>query len=224
MGQLFLVSGSDTVSARSKLVSLKQTFSNANFVEIDLSNVDLNELTEKLQLTDMFNQTVFIFENFSLISKDAWIRLFQNLGDTSAIFNAVGKNVGRIPSEYKKRVTVFSFDTRTEIFDLLNAISPNKISYLIDQLERNLETIPEPVIMTMIQNRIRDLIILKSSPDSFSGQLWQKQQLLKQAENFTLNNLIKLYRRLLSLEIREKTSANPDSYTSHFALDLISLH
>lgn len=223
MGQLYLVSGSDTVNARRKFVSLKQTFNNANFIEIDLSAISLNELIERLQLTDMFNQTVFVFENFSLISKDFWVSLFQNLNDTSAIFNAIGKSTGRIPSEYKKQLKIFSFDTRTEIFDLLNTIDPGKIRNLVTQLEKNLETLPEPVIMTMIQNRIRDLIIIKSSPDSFSGLAWQKFQLQKQAENFSLNNLIKLYRRLLSLEIREKTSANPDSYSSHFVLDLISL-
>lgn len=223
MGQLYLVSGSDTVNARRKFVSLKQTFNNANFIEIDLSAISLNELIERLQLTDMFNQTVFVFENFSLISKDFWVSLFQNLNDTSAIFNAIGKSTGRIPSEYKKQLKIFSFDTRTEIFDLLNTIDPGKIRNLVTQLEKNLETVPEPVIMTMIQNRIRDLIIIKSSPDSFSGLAWQKFQLQKQAENFSLNNLIKLYRRLLSLEIREKTSANPDSYSSHFVLDLISL-
>lgn len=223
MGQLYLVSGSDTVNARRKFVSLKQTFNNANFIEIDLSAISLNELIERLQLTDMFNQTVFVFENFSLISKDFWVSLFQNLNDTSAIFNAIGKSTGRIPSEYKKQLKIFSFDTRTEIFDLLNTIDPGKIRNLVTQLEKNLETVPEPVIMTMIQNRIRDLIIIKSSPDSFSGLAWQKLQLQKQAENFSLNNLIKLYRRLLSLEIREKTSANPDSYSSHFVLDLISL-
>lgn len=202
---------------------MKQTFNNANFIEIDLSAISLNELIERLQLTDMFNQTVFVFENFSLISKDFWVSLFQNLNDTSAIFNAIGKSTGRIPSEYKKQLKIFSFDTRTEIFDLLNTIDPGKIRNLVTQLEKNLETVPEPVIMTMIQNRIRDLIIIKSSPDSFSGLAWQKFQLQKQAENFSLNNLIKLYRRLLSLEIREKTSANPDSYSSHFVLDLISL-
>lgn len=223
MGQLYLISGSDTVNARRKFVSLKQTFNNANFIEIDLSAISLNELIERLQLTDMFNQTVFVFENFSLISKDFWVSLFQNLNDTSAIFNAIGKSTGRIPSEYKKQLKIFSFDTRTEIFDLLNTIDPGKIRNLVTQLEKNLETVPEPVIMTMIQNRIRDLIIIKSSPDSFSGLAWQKFQLQKQAENFSLNNLIKLYRRLLSLEIREKTSANPDSYSSHFVLDLISL-
>lgn len=223
MGQLYLVSGSDTVNARRKFVSLKQTFNDANFIEIDLSAISLNELIEILQLTDMFNQTVFVFENFSLISKDFWVSLFQNLNDTSAIFNAIGKSTGRIPSEYKKQLKIFSFDTRTEIFDLLNTIDPGKIRNLVTQLEKNLETVPEPVIMTMIQNRIRDLIIIKSSPDSFSGLAWQKLQLQKQAENFSLNNLIKLYRRLLSLEIREKTSANPDSYSSHFVLDLISL-
>lgn len=223
MGQLYLISGSDTVNARRKFVSLKQTFNDANFIEIDLSAISLNELIERLQLTDMFNQTVFVFENFSLISKDFWVSLFQNLNDTSAIFNAIGKSTGRIPSEYKKQLKIFSFDTRTEIFDLLNTIDPGKIRNLVTQLEKNLETVPEPVIMTMIQNRIRDLIIIKSSPDSFSGLAWQKFQLQKQAENFSLNNLIKLYRRLLSLEIREKTSANPDSYSSHFVLDLISL-
>ena len=118
---------------------------------------------------------------------------------------------------------IFNLDSRTEIFNLLNSLTPQKASAFIDLLEINLTDTAEPVVMAMIQNRIRDLIIITSSPESFNGQPWQKSQLISQAKTFTLSQLIRLYRKLLSLEIREKSSSNPDLNSQHFIVELVSI-
>jgi len=223
MSSIYLVTGSDTVTARKKFIELKKTFNDANFVEIDLSSVTDSELSEKLQLTDMFSQTVFIFVNFSLTNAQIWQTIEKNLSNNSAIFEAVGKNIGRIPPTFKKKMQIFNIDSRTEIFNLLNSLTPQKTAQFIHLLEVNIADTAEPIVMTMIQNRIRDLIIVATSPESFNGQPWQKNQLISQAKTFTLPQLIRLYRKLLSIEIREKSSSNPDLYNQHFAVELISI-
>lgn len=220
---IYLVTGSDTVTARKKFVELKKSFTGANFLEIDLSSITTNELAEKLQLTDMFSQTVFIFVNFSLTNAQTWQTIEKNLSNSAAIFEAVGKKIGRIPPNLKKKMQIFNVDTRTEIFNLLNSLTPQKASTFINLLELNLADTPEPIVMTMIQNRIRDLIVITTSPESFNGQPWQKSQLISQARTFTLSQLIRLYRKLLSLEIREKSSANPDLNSQHFMVELVSI-
>lgn len=220
---IYLVTGSDTVTARKKFIELKKSFTGANFLEIDLSSITNNELAEKLQLTDMFSQTVFIFVNFSLTNAQTWQTIEKNLSSSPAIFEAVGKNIGRIPPTLKKKMQIFNVDARTEIFNLLNSLTPQKASTFINLLELNLADTAEPIVMTMIQNRIRDLIVITTSPDSFNGQPWQKNQLVSQAKTFTLSQLIRLYRKLLSIEIREKSSSNPDLYSQHFMVELVSI-
>jgi len=223
ISNIYLVTGSDTVTARKKFIELKRSFNDANFLEIDLSSVTNSELAEKLQLTDMFSQTVFVFINFSLTNALTWQTIEKNLNNSPAIFEAVGKNIGRIPPTLKKKMQIFNLDSRTEIFNLLNSLTPQKASAFIDLLEINLTDTAEPVVMAMIQNRIRDLIIITSSPESFNGQPWQKSQLISQAKTFTLSQLIRLYRKLLSLEIREKSSSNPDLNSQHFMVELVSI-
>ena len=223
ISNIYLVTGSDTVTARKKFIELKRSFNDANFLEIDLSSVTNSELAEKLQLTDMFSQTVFVFINFSLTNALTWQTIEKNLNNSPAIFEAVGKNIGRIPPPLKKKMQIFNLDSRTEIFNLLNSLTPQKASAFIDLLEINLTDTAEPVVMAMIQNRIRDLIIITSSPESFNGQPWQKSQLISQAKTFTLSQLIRLYRKLLSLEIREKSSSNPDLNSQHFIVELVSI-
>lgn len=220
---IYLVTGSDTVTARKKFIELKRSFTDANFVEIDLSSITNNELAEKLQLTDMFSQTVFIFVNFSLTNAQTWQTIEKNLNNSLAIFEAVGKNIGRIPASFKKKMQIFNIDSRTEIFNLLNSLTPQKASTFINLLEINLTDTAEPIVMTMIQNRIRDLIVITTSPESFKGQPWQKSQLEAQAKTFTLSQLIRLYRKLLMFEIREKSSSNPDLYSQHFMVELVSI-
>ncbi len=223
ISNIYLVTGSDTVTARKKFIELKRSFNDANFLEIDLSSVTNSELAEKLQLTDMFSQTVFVFINFSLTNALTWQTIEKNLNNSPAIFEAVGKNIGRIPPILKKKMQIFNLDSRTEIFNLLNSLTPQKASAFIGLLEINLTDTAEPVVMAMIQNRIRDLIIITTSPESFNGQPWQKSQLVSQAKTFTLSQLIRLYRKLLSLEIREKSSSNPDLNSQHFMVELVSI-
>ena len=223
ISNIYLVTGSDTVTARKKFIELKRSFNDANFLEIDLSSVTNSELAEKLQLTDMFSQTVFVFINFSLTNALTWQTIEKNLNNSPAIFEAVGKNIGRIPPILKKKMQIFNLDSRTEIFNLLNSLTPQKASAFIGLLEINLTDTAEPVVMAMIQNRIRDLIIITTSPESFNGQPWQKSQLVSQAKTFTLSQLIRLYRKLLSLEIREKSSSNPDLNSQHFIVELVSI-
>lgn len=223
MSLQYLITGTDTVNARKKFIEIKKSFGEVNFVEIDLSTASPLELAERLNLTDMFSQTVFIFVNFSLTSKAVWDSLLKNLGSQPAIFEAIGKSTGRLPASLKKQLQVIALDTRTQIFNLLNSLATKNQKQFLSLLDINLADTAEPVVMTMVQNRIRDLIIVSTAPESFKGQSWQKQQLISQAKNFTLPQLLQLYRRLLSIEIREKSSLNPDSYSQHFAIELLSL-
>lgn len=224
MSNQYLITGSDTVTARRKFTDIKKIFpAGTNFVEIDLSSITPLELSEKLRLNDMFGQTVFVFVNFSLTKSLLWEEIIKNLGDNPAIFEAVGKKIGRMPPAIKKKLQIFATDTRTEIFNLINSLSPTLRSTFLRLLDKNLADTPEPVVMVMIQNRIRDLIVVSSSPESYLGQAWQKNQLLSQAKAFSLPQLIKLYRKLLSIEIREKSSQNPDASSQHFAVELFSL-
>lgn len=224
MTNQYLITGSDTVIARQKYLAIKKTFTaDANFVEIDLSSISPLELAEKLQLNDMFGQTVFVFVNFALTKNIIWDEIDKNLGTKPAIFEAVGKNIGRIPKDIKKKLQISVVDGRTEIFNLINTLSPKVGISFLNLLKRNIIDTPEPVVMVMIQNRIRDLIIISTSPESYKGQSWQKGQLSSQAKLFSLSQLIKLYRKLLSIEIKEKNSQNPDSASQHFAVELYSL-
>jgi len=224
MANQYLITGSDTVTARQKYNEIKKTFTGgSNFVEIDLSSVSPLELAEKLQLNDMFGQTVFVFVNFALTKNILWDEIDKNLGTKPVIFEAVGKNIGRIPKEIKKKLQISVVDGRTEIFNLINTLSPKVGVSFLNLLKRNINDTPEPVVMVMIQNRIRDLIIVSTSPYSYKGQSWQKSLLISQAESFSLSQLIKLYRKLLSIEIKEKNSQNPDSVSQHFAVELFSI-
>ena len=104
MKNQFLITGSDVISSRKKFLEIKKSFDGANFVEVDLSSVSQLELAEKLQLNDMFSQTVFVFVNFSLTNALIWDVLIRHLGEKPAIFEAVGKKIGRIPSQFKKKL------------------------------------------------------------------------------------------------------------------------
>ena len=223
MNNQFLVTGSDIISARRKFLDIKKSFNGANFVEVDLSSITSVELAEKLQLNDMFSQTVFVFVNFSLTNAQTWDVVDKYLNEKPAIFEAVGKKIGRIPAKIKKKLQIASIDNRTEIFNLLSAVTPAQKQTFQKLLDRNLSDTPEQVVMVMIQNRIRDMIVVLTSPESFKGQDWQRTQMSSQAKAFGLTQLIKLYRRLLTIEIREKSSLNPDSSSQHFMVELFSV-
>lgn len=222
MSNRYLLTGTDTVTLRKKFLSLKKTYSDSNFVEIDLSSVTPEEVAETLSLSDLFSQRVFVFTNFSQTTVKVWQSVVEFLGDKPAIFEAIGKKIGRIPAQLKKTLTVVSLDEKPIIFDLLSRISKTASPDLPKFFQTVLQSTPEPIVMTMVANRIRDLIIAKTSPGSLVGAPWQKDQLTRQAAGFSIEDLVKIYRRLLSLEVREKNSLNPDAISSHFIVELLS--
>lgn len=108
------------------------------------------------------------------------------------------------------------------IFSFLESIRPGSSKEslrLLSELKKGEE--PE-MIFYMLVRQFRNLILARDLGASGLSDLalWQQKKFLKQAENFSLEQLLEMYRKLLEIDFKQKTSSDPYSLSSR--LDLLT--
>lgn len=185
-------------------------------------------LTQALESSSLFgSQTVVVIE-----------QLFGKLGRKIKLIESLAKIIVHSPAEVilwedkelsptviksLGSATVKLFKTPVIVFQLLDGLRPQDAKKLILLYQRVLESQVAEITYALLVRRVRQLIQCKDgvTPDGLAP--WQATRLTAQARLFTMDKLVDMHTKLLTMDISIKTGASPFSLAQLIEQFLIGL-
>ena len=126
---------------------------------------------------------------------------------------------GRLLLSFKN--SVLTFDLAPLVFHFLDSFFPGNAKSCLSLFHQCLEQEPSEAVFYLLQKRVEHLIIAYDLGRSGLSKmaLWQAEKLIRQAQKFTLLELLKIYRRLLKIDFQQKTGKS--SFDLSDNLDLL---
>lgn len=211
MAKIYIFSGDDLVSSRQAYLDQINLFKKDNQTEFCLAK-DLSEilLENIFGSTDLFGKSrVLTTENFFTGSKSK--EKDQLVKKINSFKNAImvsweTKEVSKTESaKLGKEVSISNFKLPNLLFKFLDTLSPQNKKQNLFALQQLKQTVDEQFIFLMIVRQVR-LLLLAHGGETDKIAPWQKSKLVNQARSFGQDKLIALYKQLLNLDIKQKTS------------------
>ena len=215
---MLILHGENTVFSRKELNSLKEKNNDKEIIFLNGKNLKLTELKEALETQSLFGmEKLIIIENF--LSKLKNLRsgtknpeinyLIQQKHLKNLIFWE-DKEINKSLLSLFKKAEIKFFKVERLVFSLVESIKPNNAKVVIDLFKKILLKNPMEIIFSMIIRQFRLLILIKSGTKNGPLEFlrlapWQKQKLTNQAKFFTMEELRKIYKRLLEIDYNNKT-------------------
>lgn len=230
---MIIIHGENTTNSRQKLVEIidEKKSKNQEIVRLEAKQLTEANLEEALGANDLFgtSKTIIIEELHSLpvskkkknlidlISKPQThdIVLWEKRSLTKTM-------LGKLSSDSNKSSIIdFEFKVSKTLFTWLDSLgNKGNTQKKLQLLHSAIETDGEFFCFLMLIRQIRMLIEIKSGGVA-KGAPFMTAKINQQAANFKLEQLLDIYKELLQIDIKQKTSASLiDTVTM---LDLLSL-
>lgn len=225
---ILVIHGDDThaVSTSSQMLLTKEK----DITRIDLKRDSVDTLTQALLTDGLFEaKKTIVITNLTAVRGKALEKLIQHVmsykDNTNVTVYIVDYTI-YTPSVLKHfvGVKVELYKLPKYFFTFLDNLSPKKAKTQQELLHKLfLQNSPEQLFYSMV-NRVRLLLILKSSVPSESTEVrrmsdWQLSKIKQQAHAWDTMKLVSFYKKLYDIEVRMKTSGLPLSLSSH--LDIL---
>lgn len=130
-----------------------------------------------------------------------------------------GKEAGKTGLPPKSEVLIFKISP--VIFQFLESLKPGNSKTMLEFLVQVKQADEPEMIFYMLIRQFRLLIMAKDLGEKGLSEIspWQKNKFLNQAKSFTLEQLKEIYKKLLEIDFKQKTSG--DSYKLSSRLDLL---
>jgi DNA polymerase III delta subunit len=226
----YLLHGDYHLTSRNFLVNLidQAKKNNKEIIQIDGKKTDLNQLIQACQSQSLFgNEKLVIIENLFSRQKSKelksileWVKKIS--ADIDLIFWE-SKKIGKIlQRNLPVKATVKEFKTPAIIFKLVEQINPQNKKLALQTLEQALQSQPAEFIFAMIVRQIKILILVKNN-EKVAGAPWMIGKFKKQAESFSLDQLLTTYQKLFTIDRHIKTGQIPMPMNWHLSVWLFSL-
>lgn len=208
-----ILHGEDIVKSRSELLSLKDTYKDKELRMLDGKVISDTDIVQALSSTSLFDtESYVIIEN--LISSqgkktkriEQLITILQNTENSAHIILWEDKKL--TPSalaKFGKSVKIIEYSYPTLLFSFLDNFSSQRIPQIIEQYRMLTNREPAEVVQVLLLRRIRQLLLLKSGKSVPDLPSWQISRLTNQNRFFTMDELLRIYHSLISLELSIKT-------------------
>lgn len=215
-----ILHGDNIVQSRKRLTEIleKARKEGTEIVYLDGTKVTITEVRSALESGSLFGKTkLVVIEN--LKEKPEILTYLKKGKFDNDLILWEQKEIKR---EIISGAELEIFKLPPLIFSFLESIRPGSSKEslrLLSELKKGEE--PE-MIFYMLVRQFRNLILARDLGASglFDLALWQQKKFLKQAENFSLGQLLEMYRKLLEIDFKQKTSSDPYSLSSR--LDLLT--
>lgn len=228
---LYLIHGDQTEAARAKLVELKDQAKNKEIREINGKRLDGTMLVQALESSSLFGSDVFVvIEGFISNAK----KREKSFAATLAQITEAGKSADIVLYEEKEvekstltklgaQCVAFLYKTPVVIFQFLDSLRPGNAATSLAYLSQVVENEAAEIVFALLIRRVRQLIQLKDGVIPEGLQEWQAGRLTSQARHFTIEQLVRMHKRLLVIDIAVKSSSSPFSLTQQLEQLIINL-
>ena len=224
---ILIVSGEDVDSSRNYFIDLKKHYTEKGFLVKNISIGDIPQIRLWMgEATDLFGTAqIFVGEHFNkkinLRNKQLQTDL-DYISKEKSIYLLIWEDVPKREVKLGKIAQVKDFPLKDSIFKLLEAFYPSNRTPFLHSLDATSEFIEESFIFAMFARHIRNLILAKSGGLPKKMPSWQAAKLVKQAQYWREEALLKIYEAILRLDIASKTSTNPFSLKQ--SIDILAAH
>ncbi len=213
---MLIIHGDNTIVSRDFFLTQKKSF--PNILELSGEDLTFARLTQALATPNLFGElpTLFIENFFSRRPSNEKKKIIEFLNKCQN-----DGNVKIITYDSKDMsLQLKSFDPKIiKNFKLPKFIYSFLESFSLDQLQLVLKSEAPEMILGSMARHIHNLILVKENQSNLPS--WQAGKLKSQAQNFTLEQLVKFNKDLLAIDYRQKTSSSPLNLKQ--ALELWSL-
>jgi DNA polymerase III delta subunit len=230
---MIIIHGENTIGSREKLMEVlsQKKEMGQEIVRLEAKHLTEAELEEVLGASDLFgsNKTIVIEELHSLPTSKRKKRLIDLLNNpqTHDIVlwekRSLTKTMLKVFNKSQERVEEFEFNVGKTIFTWLDSLgTKTNDQRKVELLHQSIESDGEYFCFLMLIRQSRLLIQIKSG-SKVSGAPFMITKLRKQAENFELEELLQLHKKLLKIDLEQKTSQNGLSLIQELSLLTLSL-
>lgn len=226
---LTLIHGDDIVFARKTLSELKDKYNKAEIISFSGNSVNLTDIVSSSDSLSLFGRDkVIILENLLSQSKDKEEIL-------QYIFNSVSIPVILYEEKEIDMTTLTKFFSKAKVFtcklpqllfkflDSIKSSSPRDILAAYQKIIRERQG---EFVFSMLIRQWRNLIVAKDLGLSGFSNIpsWQASKFIRQADYFSMKQLISSYRLLLSLDLKVKTGLTSLNLNQLLDIFLVSLY
>ncbi len=225
---IFFIHGENQVASRNFLnehISLAKE-KNKEIIRLDGLKVELSEVKQNLETNSLFGQEkLIIIENLFTAPKSKRQTeisfYFKNFDlDVDLIFWEKKECGKRITNKLPDSCQIKVFKIPAIIFKFLDSIKPKNNKLMLSLFHQCLKNQPAEMVFYMLARQLRILLLANDlGEEGLSGPSWMKSRFIRQAENFKLEELKKIYKKLLEIDINIKTGRTPMSLS--WQLDLL---
>lgn len=224
---MIIIHGENTVNSREKLVEIinHKKSEDREIVRIEAKKLSEAILEETLGANDLFgtSKTIVIEELHSLPTsknKKALIELLSK-PQTHNIILWEKRSLTKTMLKNFPKAQEFEFKISKTLFAWLESLGEKQDkTKKLNLLHTALETDGEFFCFLMLIRQIRMLIEVKSGGQA-KGAPFMVGKLNRQASRFSLDELLKIYKQLLEIDIKQKTSSSLIDVTT--MLDLMTI-
>lgn len=232
---LHLFHGDNTEQSRNELLALRKKFKDQEIVFYDGKNMTLTDLKQSTESGSLFgSKRLVIVENLFTrkLAKKSSDRENENFkkfiheipSDVDIVFWEEKELSKTSLNILPKNTDIALFQIERILFKFLESIRPDVTQELIDKFNHCLEKESPEMIFAMLVRQIRYLIMVKDLGKNISElSPWQLGKFLKQVNFFSMRQLLKLYNRLLQIDIKIKTGNSAFNLTDEIRLFLINI-
>lgn len=215
MNQIFIYCGDDIVSSRKAFLAHIDLFAKEG---LEIVRVAGKELT--LESLEMLSAPVSLFGDKRALAIEGLLA-GQKSKDKDKLINIVSllhcsiviwenKDFSKADQlKYPKNFVFKNFKLPEVLFNFLDSLSPGNTGANLKYLHQVLESVEAAYLFLMLIRQVRLLIMAKDEKTMPNMAPWIRGKLLKQARPFDPEKLTALYKKMLELDYRQKTSNMP---------------
>lgn len=221
---MFILLHGDDIDASRNALNLFRTGQD-EVISFDGKKITIDELTQAAESVSLFGEKrLIIIENlFSKGSKEDLKNITSYLSSVDSSYDIIiweGKSVGKRETNKLGDIwQIKEFSIPKIIFTLMESIKPGNNKRMIEliKIAREYKASDEFIFLMMVR-QIRMLLLAKEN--GLSGMpSWMAGKFSKQAGYFETEELILLYKKLLGIDIKQKTGSS--AYPIGGELDLL---
>lgn len=224
---VILLHGDNIVASRNELERVKKE-KVKEVLAFDGGKIGLTELKQALEAGSLFGQErIVILENFlpqkPNAAKNQIVEYLKNLETSVDLILWEGRELEKklLDSFHDAKKQLFRLDP--VLFKFLDSLKPGCGRIAVTLLREVLRREEVELVFYMLVRQFRILLALcdlqeNSIPEVTKLGSWQKEKLVKQANSFGVEALLKIYHQLLEIDLKLKTGLSPFNLLSTLEL------
>lgn len=230
---LHLFHGELIEASRKELTTLKEKYRGGEVVSLEGKSLTAADLIQATESGSLFgNNRLVVVENlFSRRLKkktqdfEEFTQLISRLSrEAEIVFWEEKEQPKTILGLFPKSADIALFRPERMIFTFVESLKSGNTEIMLDNFHLAIKKDVPELIFTMIIRQFRYLLMVKELKKEVKELTpWQLTKFMRQAEYFTLEKLIDLYRKILEIDVKIKSGETPFSLTQEIRLFLMEI-